>query len=161
MISMYAEYSGRTLYVALSSDTIEGAKNGDKLYHMDTGKRYVYNDTNNSWDEQHEEGGGGSNIMRAVFSFNEETEKLGCDKTFEEITTAIQNGDYVYGFAGVDGDNDFFYVDKTTQSFVRFSKCQIVPGTDDTGTKDYIVCDAIFVLSNNVVRATNVRHPLS
>lgn len=59
MISMYAEYSGRTLYVALSTDTIEGAKNGDKLYHMDTGKRYVYNDTNNSWDVQPEEGGGG------------------------------------------------------------------------------------------------------
>lgn len=59
MISMYAEYSGRTLYVALSTDTIEGAKNGDTLYHMDTGKRYVYNDTNNSWDEQPEEGGGG------------------------------------------------------------------------------------------------------
>lgn len=59
MISMYAEYSGRTLYVALSSDTIEGAKNGDKLYEMDTGKRYVYNENNDSWDEQPEEGGGG------------------------------------------------------------------------------------------------------
>ena len=59
MISMYAEYSGRTLYVALSSDTIEGAKNGDKLYEMDTGKRYVYNESNDSWDEQPEEGGGG------------------------------------------------------------------------------------------------------
>lgn len=58
MISMYAQYSGRTLYVALSSDTIEGAKNGDKLYEMDTGKRYVYNEKNGSWDEQHEEGGG-------------------------------------------------------------------------------------------------------
>lgn len=41
MISMYAEYSGRTLYVALSSDKIDGAKNGDTLYEMDTGKRYV------------------------------------------------------------------------------------------------------------------------
>lgn len=59
MISMYAEYSGRTLYVALSSDTIEGAKNGDKLYEMDTGKRYVYNEFNDAWDEQPEEGGGG------------------------------------------------------------------------------------------------------
>lgn len=59
MISMYAEYSGRTLYVALSTDTIDGAKNGDKLYHMDTGKRYVYNETNDAWDEQPEEGGGG------------------------------------------------------------------------------------------------------
>lgn len=59
MISMYAEYSGRTLYVALSSDTIEGAKNGDKLYEMDTGKRYVYNESNDAWDEQPEEGGGG------------------------------------------------------------------------------------------------------
>ena len=58
MISMYAEYSGRTLYVALSSDTIEGAKNGDKLYEMDTGKRYVYNESNDAWDEQPEEGGG-------------------------------------------------------------------------------------------------------
>lgn len=64
MISMYAEYSGRTLYVALSTDTIEGAKNGDKLYHMDTGKRYVYNDTNNSWDEQPEEGGGGGGAIK-------------------------------------------------------------------------------------------------
>lgn len=59
MISMYAEYSGRTLYVALSSDNIEGAKNGDTLYEMDTGKRYVYNETNDAWDEQPEEGGGG------------------------------------------------------------------------------------------------------
>lgn len=59
MISMYAEYSGRTLYVALSSDTIDGAKNGDKLYEMDTGKRYVYNESNDAWDEQPEEGGGG------------------------------------------------------------------------------------------------------
>lgn len=58
MISMYAEYSGRTLYVALSSDTIDGAKNGDKLYEMDTGKRYVYNESNDAWDEQPEEGGG-------------------------------------------------------------------------------------------------------
>lgn len=62
MISMYAEYSGRTLYVALSSDTIEGAKNGDTLYEMDTGKRYVYNETNDAWDEQPEEGGGGGGI---------------------------------------------------------------------------------------------------
>ena len=59
MISMYAEYSGRTLYVALSSDTIDGAKKGDTLYEMDTGKRYVYNESNDSWDEQPEEGGGG------------------------------------------------------------------------------------------------------
>lgn len=59
MISMYAEYSGRTLYVALSSDTIDGAKNGDTLYEMDTGKRYVYNESNDAWDEQPEEGGGG------------------------------------------------------------------------------------------------------
>ena len=59
MISMYAEYSGRTLYVALSSDNIEGAKNGDTLYEMDTGKRYVYNESNDAWDEQPEEGGGG------------------------------------------------------------------------------------------------------
>lgn len=59
MISMYAEYSGRTLYVALSTDTIEGAKNGDKLYEMDTGKRYVYNESNDAWDEEPEEGGGG------------------------------------------------------------------------------------------------------
>lgn len=58
MISMYAEYSGRTLYVALSSDTIDGAKNGDTLYEMDTGKRYVYNESNDAWDEQPEEGGG-------------------------------------------------------------------------------------------------------
>lgn len=57
MISMYAEYSGRTLYVALSSDTIDGAKNGDTLYEMDTGKRYVYNETSDSWDEQPKEGG--------------------------------------------------------------------------------------------------------
>nr|UWD58102.1 MAG: FG-GAP repeat protein [Bacteriophage sp.] len=49
---MYAEYSGRTLYVALSTDSVEGAKNGDKLYEMDTGKRYVYNETNDAWDEQ-------------------------------------------------------------------------------------------------------------
>lgn len=61
MISMYAEYSGRTLYVALSSDTIDGAKNGDKLYEMDTGKRYVYNESNDAWDEQPEEGGGTGN----------------------------------------------------------------------------------------------------
>lgn len=60
MISMYAEYSGRTLYVALSSDTIDGAKNGDTLYEMDTGKRYVYNESNDAWDEQPEEGGGES-----------------------------------------------------------------------------------------------------
>lgn len=59
MISMYAEYSGRTLYVALSSDNIVGAKNGDTLYEMDTGKRYVYNESNDAWDEQPEEGGGG------------------------------------------------------------------------------------------------------
>lgn len=59
MISMYAEYSGRTLYVALSTDTIDGAKNGDTLYEMDTGKRYVYNESNDAWDEQPEEGGGG------------------------------------------------------------------------------------------------------
>lgn len=63
MISMYAEYSGRTLYVALSSDTIEGAKNGDTLYEMDTGKRYVYNETNDAWDEQPEEGGGGGGTL--------------------------------------------------------------------------------------------------
>lgn len=46
MISMYAEYSGRTLYVCLSTDNnaddFKGAKNGDTMYHMDTGKRYVY-----------------------------------------------------------------------------------------------------------------------
>ena len=62
MISMYAEYSGRTLYVALSSDTIEGAKNGDKLYEMDTGKRYVCTDSGggmNRWVEQPEDSGGG------------------------------------------------------------------------------------------------------
>lgn len=61
MISMYAEYSGRTLYVALSSDTIDGAKNGDTLYEMDTGKRYVCKDSGgvmNRWVEQPEEGGG-------------------------------------------------------------------------------------------------------
>ncbi|MBQ1758077.1 MAG: hypothetical protein IIZ94_00205 [Prevotella sp.] len=66
MISMYAEYSGRTLYVALSSDTIEGAKNGDTLYEMDTGKRYVYNETNDAWDEQPEEGGGGTLIEKII-----------------------------------------------------------------------------------------------
>ena len=63
MISMYAEYSDRTLYVALSSDTIEGAKNGDTLYEMDTGKRYVYNESNDAWDEQPEEGGGGGGTL--------------------------------------------------------------------------------------------------
>lgn len=66
MISMYAEYSGRTLYVALSSDTIDGAKNGDTLYEMDTGKRYVYNETNDAWDEQPEEGGGGTLIEKTI-----------------------------------------------------------------------------------------------
>ena len=66
MISMYAEYSGRTLYVALSSDTIDGAKNGDTLYEMDTGKRYVYNESNDAWDEQPEGGGGGGGLMEEV-----------------------------------------------------------------------------------------------
>lgn len=68
MISMYAEYSGRTLYVALSTDTIEGAKNGDKLYEMDTGKRYVYNESNDAWDEQPEEGGGGTLIEKIIIT---------------------------------------------------------------------------------------------
>lgn len=74
MISMYAEYSGRTLYVALSTDTIVGAKNGDKLYEMDTGKRYVYNESNDAWDEQPEEGGGGGgdpySIARSILENN-------------------------------------------------------------------------------------------
>lgn len=78
MISMYAEYSGRTLYVALSSDTIEGAKNGDTLYEMDTGKRYVYNESNDAWDEQPEEGGGGGGIeIRNVTFRNSTTSNLG------------------------------------------------------------------------------------
>lgn len=70
MISMYAEYSGRTLYVALSTDTIEGAKNGDTLYEMDTGKRYVYNESNDAWDEQPEEGGGGGYTVADVTFLN-------------------------------------------------------------------------------------------
>lgn len=70
MISMYAEYSGRTLYVALSSDTIDGAKNGDKLYEMDTGKRYVYNESNDAWDEQPEEGGGGGTLIEKTITEN-------------------------------------------------------------------------------------------
>ena len=70
MISMYAEYSGRTLYVALSSDTIEGAKNGDTLYEMDTGKRYVYNESNDAWDEQPEEGGGGGTLITKTITTN-------------------------------------------------------------------------------------------
>lgn len=70
MISMYAEYSGRTLYVALSSDTIDGAKNGDTLYEMDTGKRYVYNESNDAWDEQPEEGGGSETYPVSVQLIN-------------------------------------------------------------------------------------------
>lgn len=63
MISMYAEYSGRTLYVCLSTDNnaddFKGAKNGDTMYHMDTGKRYVYNEVDKAFHELPEEGGGG------------------------------------------------------------------------------------------------------
>lgn len=73
MISMYAEYSGRTLYVALSTDTIEGAKNGDKLYEMDTGKRYVCKDSGgvmNRWVEQPEEGGGGGTLIEKTITTN-------------------------------------------------------------------------------------------
>lgn len=73
MISMYAEYSGRTLYVALSTVNIDGAKNGDTLYEMDTGKRYVYNESNDAWDEQPEEGGGGGPTENLVFKLHNQT----------------------------------------------------------------------------------------
>lgn len=73
MISMYAEYSGRTLYVCLSTDNnaddFKGAKNGDTMYHMDTGKRYVYNDVDKAFHELPEEGGGGGTTPKRQITF--------------------------------------------------------------------------------------------
>lgn len=91
MISMYAEYSGRTLYVALSSDTIEGAKNGDTLYEMDTGKRYVYNESNDAWDEQPEEGGGGGGTLTTKTITTNGTFSAADDGAdgFSEVTTEV------------------------------------------------------------------------
>lgn len=104
MISMYAEYSGRTLYVALSSDTIDGAKNGDKLYEMDTGKRYVYNETNDAWDEQPEEGGGDveeSHPYIQTFDYvqaeNWTSDSLGNTKNFIDTYCKHGNGTYWFG----------------------------------------------------------------
>lgn len=101
MISMYAEYSGRTLYVALSTDTIDGAKNGDTLYEMDTGKRYVYNESNDAWDEQPEEGGGGGGIeIRNVTFRNSIGTNIGVIGLVPvpELNNAIYYGIAITGF---------------------------------------------------------------
>lgn len=96
MISMYAEYSGRTLYVALSSDTIEGAKNGDKLYHMDTGKRYVYNESNDAWDEQPEEGGGGGGGLYPNVNVNFQRDSSTGTSALPMDTVALDEDNSVY-----------------------------------------------------------------
>ena len=106
MISMYAEYSGRTLYVALSSDAIEGAKNGDTLYEMDTGKRYVYNETNDAWDEQPEEGGGGGGIEFRNVTFRNSINATISVLTLapvEELNNALY---YVTAIAGLQANTE-------------------------------------------------------
>ena len=100
MISMYAEYSGRTLYVALSSDTIEGAKNGDTLYEMDTGKRYVYNESNDAWDEQPEEGGGGGSDLEIMQHVVQQGESINAAITNAQIPLKYQNEILIWNVTG-------------------------------------------------------------
>lgn len=86
----------------LSTDTkpTNGIANGSKLYEMDTGKRYMFDEENSTWIQVStgEDGGssGSGGAMLTMITYDTDHSTYVSDKAFEEIDAAFKSGVALY-----------------------------------------------------------------